>query len=362
MAIRQARIKQENALSTQKIENQKVILENSFSNIREVIEHLTEMGLELNNSTELALKSAGISSEKGLDISKKAEKQYKETEDADKLVNNFMNSISNINENLTKQTEHISRTAASCTELSESTEIITKNIKETLNFTNTLADLTKDGEKSAVNLDSAMQEIAASSNAISNVINVVDDFSERTNVLAMNAAIEAARAGLVGRGFAIIANEIKTLSSQQKSQVGQIRIIIGDITQKIQEGANHSEKVRTSLMQITEGTQNSVEQIKQIAQESVEQAQNTVSINESMENLAKDSVEIQKQLKNQSEYSDKVRKSVAVIADESNEVMQSTHDIIDNNGTLTHSMQALKQHVSNSAQLIEKLLEGTKSI
>jgi methyl-accepting chemotaxis protein len=362
MAIRQAQIKQENALSTQKIENQKVILERSFSNIKEVVEHLTEMGFELNNSTESALNSAKISLEDGLNINKKTEKQYEETENTDNLVNNFVNSISSINENLAKQTNNISSIAEACTKLSKNTEIITKNIEETVVFTNSLAELTENGEKSAVHLDSAMQEISASSDAITSIIDVVYDFSERSNILAMNAAIEAAHAGLVGRGFAIIANEIKVLSSQQKTQVGQIRNIIQDITQKIQEGAAYAKKVHVSLMQITNGAQNSAEQIKQIAQKSMEQEQNTTFINGSMEDLTIDSVEIQKQLENMSENSGKVRKAVNVIAKESNEVMQATHDIIDNNSTLTDLMQTLKQLVSKSAQMTEKLLEGTQSV
>jgi methyl-accepting chemotaxis protein len=86
-----------------------------------------------------------------------------------------------------------------------------------------------------------MQELAASSQRIDDIIKVIDTIAFQTNILALNASVEAARAGEQGRGFAVVANEVRTLASRSAASASEIRTLIEEITGKISHGARQAD-------------------------------------------------------------------------------------------------------------------------
>ncbi|MEZ8377572.1 methyl-accepting chemotaxis protein [Vibrio splendidus] len=88
-----------------------------------------------------------------------------------------------------------------------------------------------------------VEELAKNNGNITEILSVIEGISEQTNLLALNAAIEAARAGEQGRGFAVVADEVRNLASRTQSSVGEIRAVIDkvhagtqDVVEAIQEG------------------------------------------------------------------------------------------------------------------------------
>ncbi|MEZ8786797.1 methyl-accepting chemotaxis protein [Vibrio splendidus] len=88
-----------------------------------------------------------------------------------------------------------------------------------------------------------VEELAKNNSNITEILSVIEGISEQTNLLALNAAIEAARAGEQGRGFAVVADEVRNLASRTQSSVGEIRAVIDkvhagtqDVVEAIQEG------------------------------------------------------------------------------------------------------------------------------
>ena len=82
-----------------------------------------------------------------------------------------------------------------------------------------------------------MQDINASSKKIAEIISVIDGIAFQTNILALNAAVEAARAGEQGRGFAVVANEVRNLAGRSAEAASEIRAIIVDSVEKIEQGS-----------------------------------------------------------------------------------------------------------------------------
>lgn len=92
-----------------------------------------------------------------------------------------------------------------------------------------------------------MSGLADTSSAISNIVNLINDIAEQTNLLALNATIEAARAGEAGRGFAVVASEVKSLASQTADATNQISQQIEDVQAKIREATQAVEGISSSI-------------------------------------------------------------------------------------------------------------------
>lgn len=104
-----------------------------------------------------------------------------------------------------------------------------------------------------------MKILGERSNKISDIVNTISGISEQTNLLALNAAIEAARAGEAGRGFAVVADEVRKLAEESRTATEQIAVLIEDIKKEI---ISSVETMDRNYVQVTEGNQSIQEALK----------------------------------------------------------------------------------------------------
>jgi methyl-accepting chemotaxis protein len=119
----------------------------------------------------------------------------------------------------------------------------------------------------------AISEIKTSSGAISNIIQTIDEIAFQTNLLALNAAVEAARAGEAGAGFAVVANEVRSLAQRAASAAQETETKIQDAVSRTAQGVAVSEKVGTSLTGIAAKAHSVNELAGEVASASNEQTQ-----------------------------------------------------------------------------------------
>lgn len=151
-------------------------------------------------------------------------------------------------------------------------------------------------QQSLCQADAKLSELSDNSQRIADVLDVITALADQTNLLALNAAIEAARAGDAGRGFSVVAAEIRELANRTQHSVNEIEHIVSGITQAsqhsleaMQQGRNladncasHTEILTTAFKQLSERTQHSLDASQMIAAAVQEQSAVAEAVNKSL--------------------------------------------------------------------------------
>ncbi|HTZ96957.1 MAG TPA: HAMP domain-containing methyl-accepting chemotaxis protein [Terriglobales bacterium] len=167
-------------------------------------------------------------------------------------------------------------------------------VEETLNKMRTIAESVGATAKK-------MEELGKSSDQIGRIIGVIDDIADQTNLLALNAAIEAARAGEQGRGFAVVADEVRKLAERTTTATKEIAQMIKNIqdetkiavtameagTKQVEDGVKSTAQAGDSLKEIIQMSEQVGEMITHIATAATEQSSASEEINNNMEQISR---------------------------------------------------------------------------
>jgi methyl-accepting chemotaxis protein len=176
--------------------------------------------------------------------------------------------------------------AASLEETSASLEEITAAVRQSsdnANQASQLASSSKDsalqGQEVVANAITAMTEINTSSAKISDIISTIDEIAFQTNLLAVNAAVEAARAGDEGRGFAVVASEVRSLAQRSAVAAKEIKVLIQDSLRKVEAGSGLVNRSGETLQGIVGSVKRVTDIVGEIAAASGEQSTGIEQVN-----------------------------------------------------------------------------------
>ena len=196
-------------------------------------------------------------------------------------------------EKLTENVEILSsssnRQAASLEETAAALEEITSTIRNSNQSTiqmqqhsNKVATSVTEGLDLANKTARAMDEINTEVTTINEAITVIDQIAFQTNILSLNAAVEAATAGEAGKGFAVVAQEVRNLANRSAEAANEIKNIVTSATTKANNGKLLADNMIHGFNQLNENVSSTIELVKEVSNASKEQEQGILQINDSV--------------------------------------------------------------------------------
>ncbi|MGE3593835.1 MAG: methyl-accepting chemotaxis protein, partial [Arcobacter sp.] len=166
------------------------------------------------------------------------------------------------------------------------------NINEMSQYSKNVISALKTGEELANRTTTSMDEINAQVIAINESITLIDQIAFQTNILSLNAAVEAATAGEAGRGFAVVAAEVRNLASRSAEVAREIKILVENATSKANIGKGIASNMIEGYATLNSNIQNTVNLINSVSTASKEQQIGIEQINSSINQLDQQTQEI----------------------------------------------------------------------
>ncbi|WP_447078958.1 methyl-accepting chemotaxis protein [Shewanella algae] len=276
------------------------------------------------------------------------------------ILNNIANAANTVSDSatelssFTQQTnERMHRQQAETEQTATAMNEMTATVSEVAQSTTAAADSAHSADASAANGDSIVQESIASMVALSaqiqgtaqvithlanesqnigRVLDVIKGIAEQTNLLALNAAIEAARAGEQGRGFAVVADEVRTLASRTHSSTQEIESMIATLQTGVQEAVTAMEQGITQVEQANSKANMAGEALKEIVV--------------SVDSIAQLNTHIATAAEEQSSVAEDINRSIMAISDITQQSAQAANELTESVSNLSHLAENMRAEVA----------------
>ena len=189
-------------------------------------------------------------------------------------------------EGSTVQSQMVQEVAEMVNKMAVSLEDKAKEAEETVKMAEGAAVVMMDGNTKMQELKEAIGEIEKCSNEIHNIIGTIEDIANQTNLLSLNASIEAARAGDAGRGFAVVAEQVKNLAEESANAAGETKKLIETTVAAVRKGISFADVTAESMNSVISKAQESIGMMNKISIELREEVTNMYQIDSDVARVA----------------------------------------------------------------------------
>ena len=191
-----------------------------------------------------------------------------------------------LSQGATEQASSIEELSANMQDISQSIQASTKTAGEAYKLQGEAGVAVLQSNEKMEEMRKAMDDITSKSNEISKIIKTIDDIAFQTNILSLNAAIEAARAGAAGKGFAVVADEVGNLAQKSAKAAQNTGLLIEETIEAVEKGAKITEETAESLSSVSKSTEEVNTLIEKISSASSKDLEGITSLNQGLQQIS----------------------------------------------------------------------------
>ncbi|MFA6684466.1 MAG: methyl-accepting chemotaxis protein [Arcobacteraceae bacterium] len=229
-----------------------------MGDMRSVMENVNALGLALANSASINLHNG---------------------ETLHKFTDDINMSVKNVATKANEQAASLEETAAALEEITSITRNNAQNANIMKDLSQSVRDSVAKGQTLASKTALSMDEINHEVLAINDAISIIDQIAFQTNILSLNAAVEAATAGEAGKGFAVVAGEVRNLASRSAEAAKEIKAMVENATTKTYNGKQISDEMTKGYEELNQNINNTIRLIEDVSNASREQMSGIEQIN-----------------------------------------------------------------------------------
>lgn len=315
--------------------------------IESATQSVTQSSEKLSDAAELAHSAIEDVSHSVDIVAKENKNQDQSIEKTKESITAMLSSIDKVIQDVATQSSFVEQSSAAMTEISASIESLFDMARKANAVSDQLQKTSTEGGKLIFDTVASFRDVSHASDEVNKIIVLISKIAAQTNLLAMNAAIEAAHAGDMGRGFAVVASEVRNLAINSSESIGTIKQLIKKMTDLIKNGVELAEQAGHAFENISADINKTSEIINSITNALEEQQSGAGEVLNSVNMLVKATEEIKELMNVQQGQSTQMNNAISILVDGS----QNIRNAIENQNESSQHLAKMINELSGVASV-----------
>lgn len=337
--------------------------------INTLMDQLGDMVNNIRGQTDIVAKSASVLSAvsnnttdafKAMDstrdkIQSECNKQNELVLAADKDINNLFAGVKDVEHHVQEQSSSVQESSASIAQMAANIASVADMTKKADVVSEELSKTTEQGNGYIVEAVKSIQEIQMASSEVQEIVKTIQKISSQTNLLSMNAAIEAAHAGEFGAGFAVVADEVRSLASSSATSAKDIQNRIKDMVEKINSGVRAIEQAGNAFNVIAKNVEENTSLIQTISRAMEEQQIGAKETMDATAEMVEATQAIRELSMSQSQYAENIKAMMETVVDSSEQVGRAVYANQCASENLVEALKTVAETVNENSDAVASM-------
>ena len=340
-----------------------------ISSVNTLIEKLSYMIKDFKAETDAVTESAGIISKSARyatgalgvmnhslqHIDENSKKQDELVEITDENIVMLTDSIDTVKLHVTQQTEAVKSISTAISKMTESISSVADTAKQAQEVSQGLSERSDVGNTAVEHAVTAMKEIQTVSEEVRKLLKVIQGIASQTNLLSMNAAIEAAHAGEFGAGFAVVADEVRSLASSSSSSARDIQVKIKEMMEKTTAGVEAITSAGAAFQGIRDNVVENATLVKNIYDAMIAQNESASDTKQAADDLVEAIHAIRDLAEEETEGAEKLRNSMDAVVAASKSTMAAVQESLEATANMKNTVSLVDSSAVGNKESVEKI-------